>query len=313
MKQLEPVIDNASSGQVLKTEMVEGTCNKEVYKRGEYRIVLFQDAKGVSGSVTPAANAIDPAVMSACLAKTELVIDKIKYPIGKSIFDSYRTQFPNIWSDFDIGATKWLSCKDTNARAYYDSIPVLLHELTHDLREDPCLFTAQGKVCFDLSPNLPLRSVAALKSFPSKDENTVQGLSFIQKMYMTDTDQPPLFLFDELNAYRITNETMIHILESEGPKAVFEEDKRAGVFLPMFLLYSVRYLRYVKSYQPELYKQNFEANETNKMAIKNLWSSGEGVYRQWTAVLKKAGYKEKPFEASFWKDYLLEKKRLSLN
>jgi len=198
------------------------------------------------------------------------------------------------------------------SQSYYNSIPILLHELTHDLQQQQCLYTPQENLCFELSPKLPLRSVAAFKSFPFKDENTIKGLSFIQNMYMTATDQPPLILFDELNAYIVTNKTMTHILEKEGPSVLFDGEKRPGVFLPMFLLYTVRYLSHVKNNEPELYKINFESHEGNRAALKILWSNGENTYTKWKSLLKKTGHEEKPFESAYWHDYLQEKKNLHL-
>lgn len=314
LRQLEPVIDNASSGQTLKTELSQGACAKEVYKRGDYRIIIFKKGQNgvVSGSVTPATNSLDPSTLNTCLRKTENFIGKNHFQEGADIFRAYRTKFPDIWSDGDIGAPKWLDCKDMASISYYNSIPVLLHELTHDLRQQQCLYTPQENLCFELSPKLPLRSVAAFKSFPFKDENTIKGLSFIQNTYMTVSDQPPLILFDELNAYIVTNKTMTHILEKEGASALFDGEKRSGVFLPMFLLYTVRYLTYVKNNEPELYKINFESHERNKAALKILWNNGENTYTKWKSLLKKLGHEEKPFESTYWHDYLQEKKNLHL-
>lgn len=297
------------------TELLEKACHKNIYLKNGLRIVIYKDPlienSPVSATVMPAS---DFNKTSQCFKEAIQEIRSFDQPMLKDVLATNENRFGWQWNDMDIGPVKWLNCKDDMSMEWFTSLGDLVHELNHQNREESCLhYPGNGTaLCLNLSSELPRRSLAKMKRFPTRDKGVNAALLGIQKIYLTQMDEPPLILFDELNSYILTNKVMTEVLRKHGATALFKKDGRGLVLLPLFMFYSARYILLVKNKKPELYAKNFTPFSENMNNLKVLFSQGEKVYNEWVAELAKQNSPQAGVENALWQQYLLIKGKLNL-
>lgn len=318
-KMMESTVETKvkSDGETLSPfSLVDDQCVKRVYASGDYRIVfkkgtLASDSE-IRGNLSRFSDMKDKA---ACFKDAVELIHGLEIPFANIALQQHLKKFGQpYWDDPDFGPMKWLKCDGRPNPDFYSSLGTLLHEVNHELKDDQCLFIpSEGRsLCFKLDPKLPLRSLARIEKFPTKERSITQALEMVQKVYLTDMDLPPVMLFDELNSYIITNRAMTSVLKKKGAAALYDGESRQGVLLPLFLTYTVRYLSILRGTAPQLYQENFRpvpgnANYTN---IQTLLVDSEKVYSEWLHSLRVAKKTPKPIEETLWNTYLAEKKLL---
>ncbi len=316
LRVLEKLADtdvNSSNSLKANSKLIETTCNKRVYEKNSYRLLVYQNPVAADGVVQGSISNIENVGSKECLFAAVSQAGVLS-PSFKEIIDLHKQKWSWLWDDYDIGPAKWLNCKDRKTSDWFESIATFIHELNHEIREGSCLRFAKdsSNLCFDLDSALPLRSIAKLESFPTKNSNQLAGLIFFQKTYLTDLDQPPLYLFDELNSYILTTRAYSNILKKNGQSAIFKEESRPVIVLPLFLLYSVLYVERLSKSHPDLYKKNFVLKPENITALKMLLAEGENTYRSWLFILKENSKPQKEVEKNLWEDYLRERSKFKL-
>jgi hypothetical protein len=319
LPKLEKVADlNASSSnrKLSQTKLVENGCQKRIYIKNDYRIIFYRELDAPAGDVqaTLTSAEIKHDEASRCLDDALALIRETNIEAAAPILEKHKGRYAWRWNDADLGPVKWLSCKDRSSPAWFERIDTLLHELNHENKKGQCLFIPSKSdfLCFNLSPNLPLRSLAKLESYPTQNPRQIEGLKFVERFYLTDTDQPPHLLFDELHSYIITTRTMTAITRKFGPSVYREKGSsdRQGVLLPLFLLYTVRYLNKLSHLDPKLYRETFGARSTNWNNIRFLLTEGESAYLAWLKTLESAHESPKEIETNLWDEYKTQLKLL---
>ena len=88
------------------------------------------------------------------------------------------------------------------------------------------------------------------------------------------------------------------------------EGKPAEFYLPLLMIYTVRYLQALRALTPELYHSEFSPGTENRGTIDLLLQRAETAYRGWAAELEKAGVREPESERNLWDQYLALKAKL---
>jgi len=203
-----------------------------------------------------------------CLNRALEDIQNLNLDFSQRLMQEHRFQYQWLWNDPDIGPVKWLQCNKKRDVSWYDSLAVFLHELSHEVRNNGCIFNSNNnsKICLELPQDLPLRSIAKIQDLTTLSSDRVEDLVWIQRLYLTDLDQPPLLLFDELQGYIITSKAYTATLTKLGAAAL-KNQKRLANYLPLFMLYSVRYLEELRNRSPAAFEENFGVCSKNYLSL----------------------------------------------
>lgn len=289
------------SDEKLEPKLIEESCKKRKYQVGEHFLIIANSPdKSVEARTFRAS-----AHPKQCLERALESIANLNSEIDNKIVSLHKSKFPESWQDVDLSPVGWLNCTSTQAD-FDDSVTTFLHELTHQIKEleKQCMYLAISKkqLCFDFSADLPLRSYGKQESFPTANKDAVKGLTMIQKIYLTDTDQAYFWLLDELNAYALTAFNYSERLKLYGSKAFFDkEGKRPGVFLPLFYKISVDYLLRLKQEDRELFNKEILENKVNRDRLKELFTLTQITYQDWRKQLRSAGKPERDWEKALFK------------
>ncbi len=316
MATLERMIDTVAAQAGVTTGgtiLVEDKCWKRTYERKGKGFVFYRNPGAKDGSVQGKTFKGTPEKVAACWTKSTRVIDDLRVPWARNILVAHRHSFAWEWDNLEIGPGNWLNCDGTRNDELESNI-TLLHELLHDLKEGQCLFSADGgdRVCFQLEAGLPPRSLAKLDSFPTKEENVRTGFAAIQRMYLTDSDQQPIMLFDELNAYTITTRAWTALVRKLGPVDFFEGDRRTGMLLPLFAFYSTHYLVQLKKTRPAMFEKEFGHETKNRKALVVLLERAGVAHEEWLGILSSIRNGPKEIETNLWQMYVQERRVLGL-
>lgn len=334
-----PCLDNAPFGSVLKeledatdinntpgaqTELVRAVCDKRIYARGKYRIVIFRPPAmssvgwatihdRIEGFAGPNRPEVSQAAAVQCLAQAAADLERLG--IERDLLDIYHRENPELWSDSDVGPARYLNCSEGRDAVYYRSLAVMVHEVTHQLTSDSgrCLFLGYppSQTCFSIPPNLPSASIAILKDFPTQNRDELERLGKTQDLYLVDfpkLNKGPLFLFNELNAYTAGNETMTAIARHDGIDKLYQDGDRESEMLPLFALWVAHYLAEMHRRDPDFYSETLAAQTDDGERIRALLVRAEASYGAWTAELRRGGKREKEPEHNLWQAYLNQKK-----
>jgi len=314
-----------------QTVLVKNVCEKRIYTRGKYRIVVFRDPspsgaepmagwapsvsriQGFAGLNLPE---ISEAAAAQCLAQAG--DDLHSFGLEPELLDNYHRENPELWSDPDAGPARYLNCSGGRDAAYYVSLMLMVHEVTHQLTSDNgrCLFLGYppGKMCFSIPPTLPSASIAILKEFPAEDRKVIERLGKVQDLYLVDlsrVNKGPLFLFNELNAYTAGNETMTAVVRHDGIEKLYRDGHRTPEMLPLLTLWVARYLAEMKQRDPDFYSETLAPDTDDGRNVRALLARADESYAEWTAALSKAGKREEQPEHDLWQEYLTEKKLIA--
>ena len=287
-----------------EVQLVESSCNKRKYIYGDHMFVLVNHKDTIEAKSFHISD--DP---KKCLDRGLSLVNSLHSVVYQSLIERHREKYPMEWNDPDLSPVSWLQCGEKGLE-FDESVTTMLHEMTHELRakERQCLWLAvdQKELCFELPNILPLRSYGKIDHFPTFDPNAIRGLTALQKMYLTDTDQPLIMLLDELNAYTLTNKNYLDRYMKFGRMGIFKESdgKRYGIFVPVFYEYLMLYLSRLKKDDLKLYNNVFRANKTNNISIKELMSTSKKTYESWIRYLKTQHELPKDFENNLYKDAL---------
>jgi hypothetical protein len=254
-----------------------------------------------------------------CLDQAVEDVGQLHFADGEAIVKTYRERLPQRWNDADGGPAIWLDCTNGKGPQYYISIATFLYEMTHGLQSKNCLFVpnASDKACFDFkdSGSLPPASAVMLSDLPRADPNQLRFLTATQKIYPYAwglSTNYPIEIFDELNAYTITTETMTAELRAIGISAISDRnEQRRMVTLPLFMIYTGKYLGAVKNKNAKLYDEDFAEGTYNREVIDLLLGRAEKAYVAWTDELKRAKMPEYESEANLWRQYLAMKAQIA--
>jgi hypothetical protein len=190
----------------------------------------------------------------------------------------------------------------------------MAHEMLHTLRSGQCLFDAPSGAgrCFQLGDELPHRSLAQLDTFPTSDPLQARSMAAIQKIYLTANDEPPLLLFDELNAYILTTEVWTAMLEAKGLDALFIGENRQGSLLTLFADYAVLYAERLRAQKPDLFEKELGPGSANRAELARLLDRAAAAHAAWVAALARVQKAPKLVEANLWADFTERRKQLGL-
>lgn len=286
------------------------TCEKLIYLRGEYRIVVqrlpdgrLQARHRVWPTVTPTVACLDNA-----LTKTTLL-----WPVADRFFGAAQQAIGERWTDPDLGPLAWVECI-SSTEASDVSIGPLVHELNHALSVGRhCTYeptTAQQR-CFDFRLPLPPRSLARLAPTElSRGARTYA--SPVVQAYLIADDSGPGALFDELTSYRLETEIATAQVRAKQRRAVPTAQGRLVqlTYLPLFLLYSARYAVNLAATDASVFQQTFARGSHNRTLLLALLDQGAAAYRAWTAALLRVGEAPEPVETECWNAYLSTRRAL---
>jgi hypothetical protein len=302
---IEAMVDDVArknGAPITPTTFVSGTCDKRIYTRDGRRIVAYR--KGPRSLGIKTANAVSEACWTAALAH----LHTLELPLADKILDAYQRAFPQLWDDLDLGPASYVSCAaDPAHEQYNETLTILLHELQHELRRDGCLFNATSgeDFCYALPTKLPGRALARLDHMPVGDPEERSFYELLQHMYLVDVDQPPLMLFDELDAYLSTARVWTAMLRKLGaPQLLDGKGHHMYLPLPLFALYSVRYLEALRVKQPKRYAEVFGPDTANRRTLMRLLDECGRAYDDWVAALAAVGAVPTEGERALWAAYL---------
>lgn len=322
-----PIFENLAnaSGSTAssRTELRESSCRRRVYERNGQTFVVSKSWGSVEGS-GGSGNPPPPRTLEqarSCLEKAVSDIKRLNSSDGVAILDAYRARFPDRWNDPEHGPVMWLDCSKGEGPTYYDSLVTMLHESTHTLRSENCLFipSVTGSTCLDFKGSLPSPAIAQIDSFPVKNPDVQSWLQVIQKTYLVEATSlnvslgadPAVIFFDELNAYTVTTETDTAILRGGGVAALdMDQNFRPLVMLQLFMVYVARYLDEIRQMDPTVYKENLSSHTENRRVVDLLLNRATVAYKAWVDELKKNGKPELEFEQSLWREYQLNQTSL---
>jgi len=248
----------------------------------------------------------EPALQ--CLARAETLLQELGLPTA--IAADYRQRFSRICGETDRGPAKWFNCAPSQLPQL--ELATWVHEMGHELGRPDCLYTwPHGEfVCLALDSNLPPRAVARLQAAPTtrRAEEAHSALEFLQAQQSYLTVALPFALFDELNSSTLTTTTMTALVPRWGQNL----SQRPAQLLPLYLVYTLRYLEYVRTHDFAQYRRNFGRNAGNWQALEQLLHNAEAVYLKWAQALKGQGLREFEIEHDLWMEYLRLRTRLYL-
>lgn len=303
---------DAVAGQ---SDLVSDQCWKQIYVRGNYRIVLYRNPNEEVGSVQMVARNIRQLGIShrECLQRAVADSNSLS-PIFANILGRYHAEHGWLWNDPDIGPVTWLECGRKRDVAYFESLAGFLHELNHPLKQDQCLFlaSAANHLCFRFDKRLPPRSLAKLEDFPTQDPYIRRMLTGVQHNYLNQTDAPFHLLLDELNCYIVSTRVVARVLDKWGKAALFEKGtrQRTMILLPLFLVYAVQYLEKFQEEDSESFAKHFSRGGQNCQALSMLLNDAEAGYLEWLKALERVKEKPEQIEESLWRKYLGMKRQL---
>lgn len=315
LKFVENSIDRNSTEGEPVTTLKKKACSKQEYVRRGFRILIYKKPFDPADRVQARyENTKSGANGSAeCLARAENDLKGFDLPAAKHVLEKGRAILGTQWDDADIGSLYWLDCADASSFAYYDSLATLIHETSHALRAETCLYLASQDVelCLDLPNSLPSGAVASFAKFPFKSELDVEAFTQIQNTYMFQM-APPILLFDEFNAYINTTAVYSSLLKKKGKSSLFNKDgSRPAIVQTAFMSYAVRYLAELKKNHAVHYEKHFGASTSNRKNLTSLFNESDKVYSEWLRQLKKVDGKPKDPELWFYKQYLDTRKSLA--
>lgn len=321
LSRMSKLIDTSYANADINTsterpQLVEDHCDKKIYFKRDFRLVVSRrpgNEEEPNVSVQPRGTALSEESAHACLQKVEQDVAKIHFEAGIRALYNYKRNYPTYYEDADIGPVKWISCASSDSHSYWDSLPDAIHELSHDLRDEECLFPIKRNevLCFKLDQDLPKRSLGKVEDLGTSDEERLRFLESAQKMYLTDTDQPVHMLFDELNSYTIATIGLITLLKERGHDNFYDSSGgRTAVILPLFMNMTANYLIRLNDDNRPLFSRNLLANQVNSQSLSRLLRTAEETFAEWDQVRKHSGVQEVDFESNLWKQYLTSKERL---
>lgn len=309
LKQMEPVVDSMVPGVNVSLPK-ERTCTKQKYQRGGYELVVFIKPNGSVAGTLQMPKTFEVAPQD-CLKEAVSLLSQFENHTGAQTMQAFQVRFPELYSDTDVGPVKWLVCSREKNPKYFDGWATWVHEVVHDLKDQDCLYNpthSEAPFCFDKLSGLPERSVARIKKIPTNNPNYLQVFGSIQSVYMDADKEPPIMLFDEVSGYTQTLKAMTLVLKHLGVDGLYAKGDRNLVLLPMFMIYTVNYLRYVQKWSPNDFATVFGKGSQNRKNIEVILSAAEDAYGEWKTVNSCKGCREYDVERNLWIEYLKAKK-----
>jgi hypothetical protein len=316
MPDLEILADKFNPSPSNKTELKNSTCTKRTYERAGYRIVIYKDKfwspELAQGAIHPMKSEVDAP--DVCLKRTLTKVEELGNPGLNLIIKKAKVKLGERWTDPELGPVSWIKCEDKDSLEYYDSVTIMLHELTHLLIRDNCLYVPFGDrfACVSLPSSLPPIAEARV-NFDTYEKTIQDHINKAQDVYMGKGREKETFLslLDELNAYTVSLETALSFLEKKGKDTIYGPyDFRIMQYLP-FVAFNIQlFLKKLKKNDPALFQRVFVADKKNQEALNFLISNSESVLNRWKAATKENDNKQDPahyVEDGMWDLYLKEK------
>lgn len=315
LQSLNALYDSAATNaaeQSAPLKIVKDDCWKQIYHRGQYQIVIYQSESKpdqAAGLIAPLkkTNIYNPQCMNKALQD----IQGLNLAFTQKMIADYQDQFPRSWQDPDIGPINWLDCHTTNPAIWFASVATFLHEISHGLSRDNCLYIEnQDLRCLNVQHKPPTTEIARLEVYPTDEEKIKNAIDFVQNLYLHPREELWTYL-DEIRAYTLTTATETAVLRKFGPEGLYqkvgEESSRNYLILPQMLMHLAQYLNRFRTQQPELFLQFWTPE--NSILIFHLLDNAEIAYKNWVAHLNATQQKVRPLEDSFWQSYNLEIKK----
>lgn len=324
---LEKIVDRVDKTAGPKASvLLQDTCDKRIYRRGDYRIVIYtlpqtlnttrsglsvtqyERIRGFAGQDRGDLGA-DQA--KACVDRA--LADLQTIGVGSDAMALYRQRYAMQWDDPDVGPARYLNCTGKGI-SYQRSLSVMIHEATHELTKGNCLYSLHSgyTVCFSLPVTLPSASIAASEIHNPVGQRSkyVEQMENAQTLYLSDLssrNRGPGFLFNELNAYTAGTEVLSALLRTDGTEGLLEGGKPVPVLLPLVSLWTVRYLNAMKKLDPDFYSEILAPGNADREQVDALLAHAEEAWQNWIAAEKQKHLTPLPDEEEIWKEYLAEK------
>lgn len=305
---LEPSVDRGASTPD-PWELTSRHCRSRIYTRNGTDVEVVR-----SGWWSIEANALPPGLprtpqqVTACLDESSSLVSRMHLADGEQVLQTYRARFPKLWNDPLRGPAQWVDCAHNASGG--GSVAPLLHEATHSLTQKNCLFVPGTSIytCLVFSDRkaLPSATVLTMDAMPDVDLAQMRALSALAQtyQYVWKESDFPFELFDELNAYTMTAEAMAAELRTSGAPGLTPQ---ASTALPLFMVYTLKYLASVKAQNPDLFQREFAPGTANRKVIDLLLERAEAAQRTWLTDLKRADRVEPQAERDLWNRYLVLK------
>ena len=115
--------------------------------------------------------------------------------------------------------------------------------------------------------------------------------------------QPPIRLFDELDAYIVGERIVAAQVNLFGRGAMYDQNaKRQLTLMPMIATYVLRYLSRLREQNPALYAKNFGPDTLNRKTLTRLFAAAIAAHAEWDAAFKRAGIEQKTAESAPWRE-----------
>lgn len=296
-----------------ETSLVEATCWRRTYERRGKRFMVFCNPEHPRTTVRLATIPANADRLPACWEHAQADVRALRMSEADHLLAYHRQELAWEYASAVTGPAKWLSCPADDP-GYVESLDSMLHEMVHELRQGACLFdpSAQARSCFSFGAELPRRSYAKLDRFPTTVAAQAEALATAQKLYLTDLDEAPELLFDELNAYTMSMQVWTTLLKQRGRAALFEGERRSAMFAPLFALYTTRYLTRLRDEKPKIFAAEFGSATGNRALVTRLLDRAADRYAVWLATLKEANAAPKEAEANLWSMHLVQRKALGI-
>lgn len=298
---------------VTDTVLVEKTCQRHVYTRSGHRLLIFSTPNDPETAVRGTVSDSKKQVRTPeCFNKALAEIKGYGRPEFKNVIQEQEKRAGNLWSDMEVGPVKWLQCGKPSGQEWTNGLSTMIHEMNHENFANDCSLLPKDsrRLCFDLPEDFPKTDLAGLDVFPTKDPADIKILKDIQDLYAGKEGRSALTLFDELNSYTLTTLVMTARLKKFGTSALYVGNSRPVATLPLFMLFTTRYLKNLKAKHPEEAEKYFSRQGTNFKNIEILLSEAEAAHKSWVKALKKGNRTEFPVEAALWREYLVAKSTL---
>lgn len=289
-------------GEKIELKPIVKSCHKVKFSNQFLSVVLFR-LPGMAKTHGSTINNTPDELKKTCWDKALHDINQLdELSVANRILLLHQKRYPLEWEDLDIGPSKWLQCQASVASEWHLSLMTLLHELAHQLDfkidDKKCLYSLDNdkNLCFKLDEKLPWRSLAKLDLSDIPENRGRKFFEKIQKVYLTDIDQPVLNLLDELNAYSIDNLVQSWSLKQSKSSVIELDGARNPATVTLFQLLVKNYFERLKGNNSNLYHLTLASNKT---PLKQLFSRSEDTYQKWLKELKTNNETEKMAEKEF--------------
>lgn len=150
---LEKVVRTLEAEQSFKSVLIEDKCWKRIYERGDYELVVYKSPESPANVKGMMGKANSPELTRQCFERGLSLAKKLNLPFVDRVIEKDKAFYPQLWEDPHVGLVRWLQCSATDPIDFKSSVATMIHELSHGLNTDNCMFLSSKveNICFNFS------------------------------------------------------------------------------------------------------------------------------------------------------------------